>query len=116
MKYLFLIIFSFFTMASFQETPERVSIASYYHDKHNSRKTANGEIFYNSKITAAHKKLPFGTKILVTNISNGKSVEVRINDRGPFIQGREVDLSKAAFSKIAPLTQGVVKIKYKVIE
>jgi rare lipoprotein A len=89
--------------------------ASYYADKFNGRKTANGEVFYNSKFTAAHKTLPFGTQVKVTNLSNGKSVKVRINDRGPFVAGRMIDLSKKAAKKIDMVNAGVgnVKIKYK---
>jgi rare lipoprotein A len=89
--------------------------ASYYADKFNGRKTANGEIFHNSKFTAAHKTLPFGTRVKVTNLSNGKSVKVRINDRGPFVAGRMIDLSKTAAKKIDMVNTGVgnVKIKYK---
>ena len=75
--------------------------ASYYHDKFNGRKTASGEIFDNNLYTAAHKTLKFGTKIKVTNTVNGESVIVTINDRGPFVKGREIDLSKKAFMEIA---------------
>jgi rare lipoprotein A len=89
--------------------------ASYYADKFNGRKTANGEVFYNSKLTAAHKTLPFGTKVKVTNLRTGKSVKVRINDRGPFVAGRSIDLSKSAAAKIGMVGEGVgnVKLKYK---
>ncbi len=89
--------------------------ASYYADKFNGRKTASGERFRNSKLTAAHKTLPFGTKVKVTNRRNGKSVKVRINDRGPFIAGRIIDLSKKAAKKIDIDKEGVgmVRIKYK---
>lgn len=75
--------------------------ASYYADKFNGRNTASGEIFDNNKYTAAHKKLPFGTKVRVTNQANGKSVIVKINDRGPFVKGRHIDLTKRAFRDIA---------------
>lgn len=75
--------------------------ASYYADKFNGKKTASGEKFNNNKYTAAHKKLPFGTKVKVTNKANDKSVVVEINDRGPFSAGREIDLSKKAFMEIA---------------
>jgi rare lipoprotein A len=75
--------------------------ASYYSDKLNGRKTANGEKFDNTKYTAAHKKLKFGTKVKVTNTVNNKSVIVTINDRGPFTKGREIDLTKKAFMEIA---------------
>ncbi len=75
--------------------------ACYYHNKFNGRKTASGAIFSNSKLTAAHKSLTFGTKIKVTNIENNKSVIVEINDRGPFTKGLEIDLSKKAFDAIS---------------
>lgn len=89
--------------------------ASYYADKFNGRKTASGEIFRNSKLTAAHKTLPFGTKVKVTNLKNGKTVKVVVNDRGPFVAGRIIDLSKIAARKIAIDKEGVgnVKIAYK---
>lgn len=74
--------------------------ASYYHDRFNGRKTADGSRFYNNKYTAAHKKLPFGTKVKVTNEANGKFVIVKITDRGPFVKTREIDLSKRAFMDI----------------
>lgn len=91
--------------------------ASYYHDKFNGRKTANGEIFYNSELTAAHKKLPFGTMVLVTNPINEKSVLVKINDRGPFIKGREIDLSKTAFMNISHSTlKGILKVNLEIIQ
>ncbi len=89
--------------------------ASYYADKFDGRKTASGEIFRQSNITAAHKTLPFGTKVTVKNISNGKTVKVTINDRGPFVAGRIIDLSKKAAQKIDLVQTGVanVEIKYK---
>ncbi|SHM47105.1 septal ring lytic transglycosylase RlpA family protein [Chitinophaga sp. CF418] len=89
--------------------------ASYYADKFEGRKTASGETYRGGGLTAAHRTLPFGTKVKVLNISNGKSVTVRINDRGPFSQGRVIDLSKKAAKRIGMLTTGVavVEIKYK---
>lgn len=74
--------------------------ASYYHDRFNGRKTASGGRFNNNRYTAAHKKLPFGTKVKVTNEANGKFVIVEITDRGPFVKTREIDLSKRAFMDI----------------
>lgn len=115
MKKLFLIIFSLLTLLSFTLN-EYYSSASFYGDKHNGRKTASGEIFYNSNLTAAHKTFKFGTKLEVTNVANQKTVIVRVNDRGPFVKGRDLDLSKAAFKSIASISSGVVKIKYKIIE
>src|SRR5690606_12318724 len=82
------------------------SYASYYHDKFNGRKTASGETFSNSKLTAAHRTLPFGTKVKVTNLRNDQSVVVVINYRGPFTASRALDLSKAAFDEIANLDRG----------
>jgi rare lipoprotein A len=81
-------------------TYDKNAVASYYADKFNGRKTASGEKFSNSKYTAAHKKLPFGTKVKVTNLANGKSVVVTVNDRGPFSRGKDIDLSKKAFMDI----------------
>lgn len=89
--------------------------ASYYHDKFHGRTTANGETYRKGKLTAAHKTLPFGTKVKVINQTNGKRVKVRINDRGPFVGGRIIDLSKKAARRIDMMDAGVtdVKIKYK---
>ena len=89
--------------------------ASYYADKYQGRQTANGERFNQNAQTAAHKKLKFGTWVKVTNVSNGKSVVVRINDRGPFVKGRIIDLSKAAFSAIANTRLGVVDVVVRVL-
>ncbi len=84
--------------------------------KFQSRKTASGERFNQSSKTTAHKKLPFGTKVKVTNIKNGKSVIVRINDRGPFIKGRIIDLSKLAFSRIGNTDSGVINVHIEVVK
>ncbi|WP_442930317.1 septal ring lytic transglycosylase RlpA family protein [Myroides sp. JBRI-B21084] len=90
--------------------------ASYYHDKFNGRKTANGEVFNNNKYTAAHKSLPFGTKVRVTNLKNDREVIVEINDRGPFVKGRNLDLSKSAFMDIASnKSKGVLTVKVEVL-
>jgi rare lipoprotein A len=85
--------------------------ASYYADKFNGRSTANGERFSNSAFTAAHRKLPFGTQVKVTNLTNGKTVIVRVNDRGPFSGNRIIDLSKAAAQQIDMVRAGVAKVK-----
>ncbi|WP_309227101.1 septal ring lytic transglycosylase RlpA family protein [Micromonospora thermarum] len=86
--------------------------ASFYSD---GQLTANGETFDPSAMTAAHKTLPFDTKVRVTNPATGKSVTVRINDRGPFIEGRCLDLSRAAFAAIASLDAGHVEVRYEVL-
>lgn len=89
--------------------------ASYYADSFDGKRTANGETFHQRRLTAAHRSLPFGTRVKVTNIANGRSVKVRINDRGPFAQGRIIDLSHKAASRLGMINTGVanVEIKYK---
>jgi rare lipoprotein A len=77
--------------------------------------TANGEPFDTNAFTAAHKTLPFNTRVIVTNTANGKSVTVRINDRGPFVSGRCLDLTRAAFSAIASINSGVITVRYQVL-
>ncbi len=84
--------------------------ASYYADKFEGRKTANGEIFSQDKMTAASKTLPFGTKVTVKNLANGKKIKVRVNDRGPFVAGRTIDLSKKAAQKINMVDAGVADV------
>ena len=91
-------------------------IASYYAKKFQFRKTASGEIFNNNLMTAAHKTLPFGTHVVVKNLRNGKYVKVTINDRGPFVQKRIIDLSRAAFSKIEDIGKGIAKVEIRVVE
>lgn len=91
-------------------------MASYYGNEFHGRKTANGERFDQGKLTAAHRTMPFGTRVKVTNTQNGKSVVVRINDRGPFAKGRIIDLSSSAFKSIAYLGAGVVPVRVQVID
>lgn len=74
--------------------------ASYYADRFHGKRTASGKIFDMNGMTAAHKKIPFGTKVKVTNEANGKMVIVEVTDRGPFVKGRDIDLSKKAFMMI----------------
>ncbi len=94
----------------------KTSYVSYYHDKFNGKKTASGEVFHNSKLTAAHRTFPFGTKVKVTNPRNGESVIVTINDRGPFHSSRALDLSKAAFDEIGNISSGTMAVEYKVVD
>ncbi len=89
--------------------------ASYYSDKFQNRKTASGAIYKHELHTAAHKKLPFGSKVKVTNRKSGKSVVVTINDRGPFVKGRIIDLSKSAFSQIGSTSSGLISVKIEVL-
>ena len=90
--------------------------ASYYSRKLQGRKMANGEPYRRGKLTAAHKTLPFGTKVKVTNLQTNKTVKVKITDRGPYAKGRIVDLSEAAAKKIGSVKAGVVPVKMKVIK
>ena len=89
--------------------------ASYYYGKWIGRKTANGEIYRAHDVTAAHKTLPFNTRVRVTNLRNNKSVVVRINNRGPYIKGRIIDLSLAAARQIQMTKAGVVPVKVEVL-
>ncbi len=92
-------------------------LATYYADKFNGRKTSSGERFHNDNYTAAHMRLPFGTMVRVTNENNGKSVDVKVNDRGPFSKKLEIDLTKKAFMEIAPNKRcGTFKVKIEIIE
>jgi rare lipoprotein A len=86
--------------------------ASFYDEP---QATANGETFNPNALTAAHKTLPFNTQVRVTNQANGKSVVVRINDRGPYVSGRCLDLSRAAFAAIANTSAGVANVKYEIL-
>jgi rare lipoprotein A len=86
--------------------------ASYYAT---GQRTANGETFDPNAFTAAHKTLAFNTRLRVTNLANGKSVVVRINDRGPFVTGRCLDLARAAFEAISSLSSGVANVRYEVL-
>lgn len=90
--------------------------ASFYADKFEGRPTASGEKYKHSKLTAAHKTLPFGTKVRVTNQSNKKTVEVVINDRGPYVDGRIIDLSKSAAEKLDFINQGLADVTLQVID
>lgn len=90
-------------------------MASYYADKFQGRPTASGERFDNGKLTAAHRALPFGSRVRVTNLTNGRSVTVRINDRGPFIKGRVIDLSLAAARRIDMVRAGVVAVRVELV-
>jgi rare lipoprotein A len=80
-----------------------------------SRKTASGEIFNNNLMTAAHRTFPFGTIALVTNVNNGKFAKVKINDKGPFIKKRIIDLRRAAFRKNEDLDKGLTRVEIMVV-
>ena len=90
-------------------------IASWYGVPYNGRRSANGEIYDMEKLTAAHRTLPFDTWVEVTNLVNKKHVDVRITDRGPFVNGRIIDLSLAAAREIDMVQSGIVRVRIKVI-
>ncbi len=104
-----------FSCASFASVYKANVHASYYAEKFNGRPTASGEIFNMNDYTCAHKTLPFGTVLRVTNLANGRSVNVRVNDRGPFVAGREIDLSKAAAFQLDMLSSGTANVRLEII-
>ncbi len=95
---------------------EQVGVASYYADEFHGRPTAGGEIFDMDALSAAHRTLPLGTKVRVTNLENGKAVTLIINDRGPFVQGRIIDLSKGAAEKLGMIENGTAMVRVEVLE
>lgn len=91
-------------------------IASWYGEPFHGRKTASGETYDMHKLTAAHKELPLGTVVKVTNLENGKTVTVRVNDRGPFVKGRIIDLSLGAAKQISMVGPGTAKVEMTVVQ
>ncbi len=114
-KNVLLTLFSFviFT-ASFSQV--QTGKASFYADKFEGIPTASGEKYKHNKLTGAHKTLPFGTKVRITNLANNKTVEVVINDRGPYVEGRIIDLSKEAADQLGFLNNGLAEVKLEVID
>jgi len=111
MKKIFLVLsLSLFLSEAFAMQAGKIS---WYGPGFNGRKTASGEIFNQYALTAAHKSLPFGTKVKITNPTNNKSVIIRVNDRGPFVKGREFDLSKGAAQAIG--VKGIGKIYFEIL-
>lgn len=90
--------------------------ASFYADKFDGVTTASGEKYRHNKLTGAHKTLPFGTKVRVTNLANNQSVEVMINDRGPWVEGRIIDVSRAAAEQLGFVNKGLAEVKLEVID
>ena len=113
------VLFSNPVIGAYGEMPLRGEVwygnASWYGHRFQGKKTSNGEKFNKNKLTAAHKFLPFNTKVLVTNLQNNKSVVVRINDRGPFKTGRIIDLSEKAADKIGTKKEGISYIRLQVL-
>lgn len=93
----------------------QVGSASFYGSKHQGRRTASGERFDQNSLTAAHRNLPFGTRLLVTNLDNEKTVVVRVNDRGPHTRGRLIDLSRKAAEQIGMLGSGVAQVRVQTL-
>ena len=94
---------------------EREGKASWYGHPHHGRRTASGEIYDMHALTAAHPTLPMGTRVLVTNLKNGRTVEVRVNDRGPVVPGRMIDLSYAAARALDAVADGVFPVRLRVL-
>ncbi|EJN38902.1 rare lipoprotein A [Pseudomonas sp. GM84] len=90
---------------------DKTGTASYYGSRHHGKRTASGEAFNQNGLTAAHRSLPFGSRVLVTNLANKRSVVVRINDRGPHTRGRLIDLSRAAAEKIGMVRSGTARVR-----
>jgi rare lipoprotein A len=89
----------------------QVGTASWYGPGFHGKETANGEIFDSGKLTAAHRKLPLGAEVKVTNLDNGRTVTVKINDRGPYKKGRVLDLSKAAAKRLGMVEEGLTQVR-----
>lgn len=90
--------------------------ASFYADKFDGHPTASGEKYRHNKLTGAHKTLPFGTVVRITNVDNNQSVEVTINDRGPYVEGRIIDVSRSAAEKLGFINKGLAEVKLEVID
>jgi rare lipoprotein A len=102
------------TMSEFEDQLE--GIASYYAEDFHGRKTSNGEVYDMHALTAAHRTLPFNTKLRIVNLDNKRSVEVRINDRGPFIDNRIIDLSLKAALEIGMISSGTCPVRIEILE
>lgn len=110
---------AFLLLASFSVNAKiykKSAIASYYAEAFHGKKTSNGEIFNMYSLTCAHKMLPFDTVLKVTNLANGKSVNVRVNDRGPFVHSREIDLSKVAAVKLDMIKSGTTNVRLEIVK
>jgi rare lipoprotein A len=90
-------------------------VASYYHDSLHGNKTASGKVYNKNKLSAAHKTLPLGTRVRVTEPKSGRSVVLEVNDRGPFVKGRIIDLSRRAATELGMLKKGLAKVKVEIV-
>ena len=113
---------SFGVVAALAQTPsstqanETTGVCSYYARMHDGHITAGGEKFDSNAMTAAHRQLPMGTKLKVTNLANGKSVVVTVNDRGPFVKGRSLSVTRRAAEELGFRKQGVAKVKFEQVQ
>lgn len=98
------------TLCAVVPTPASAEVASYYGAAFEGKLRADGKVFRRAELVAAHRTLPFGTRLRVTNTANGTSVIATVRDRGPFVRGRDLDLSEGAFRRIASLKQGLIRV------
>ena len=98
------------------DSHELRGLASYYGRKFHGRRTASGEKYHRQQLTAAHRTIPFGTMVKVINLENDQSVIVRINDRGPFVKGRVIDLSYAAAKHIGMISKGIISVVLEIVD
>ena len=115
LMYLSMILFLSFSFTSTQAQEEEYGMASYYGDEFDGGATASGEAYDKNKLTAAHKTLPMGSRVRVTRLDNKKSVVVRINDRGPYLKGRIIDLSGRAATSLDMIADGTAEVKLEVL-
>ncbi|WP_339528931.1 septal ring lytic transglycosylase RlpA family protein [Pseudomonas mucidolens] len=94
---------------------DQTGTASYYGARHHGKKTASGERFNQHALTAAHRRLPFGTRVRVTNLANDRTVVVRINDRGPYTRGRLIDVSRKAAEQLGMLRSGTARVRVQAL-
>jgi rare lipoprotein A len=111
------VLLALLSMPSLASHPGQVQtgIASYYHDSLHGNRTASGQVYDKRKMSAAHKTLPLGSRVRVTDKRTGKSIVVRINDRGPFIKGRIIDLSRRAAKELGMINRGITPVKVEVL-
>ena len=109
---LLILLTSLFSLIAYEEE----GVASWYGPNFQGKKTANGEIFDTEELTAAHKTLPFDTMVRVTNLENGKTVTVRINDRGPYVGDRLIDLSRKGAESIGMISSGTAKVRLETLD
>ncbi|SDB08280.1 rare lipoprotein A [Pseudomonas sp. NFACC23-1] len=95
---------------------DQTGVASYYGARHHGKRTASGERFDQHSLTAAHRQLPFGTRVKITNLSNNDSVVVRINDRGPYSRGRLIDVSREAAEQLGMLRSGTARVRVQALD